>query len=268
MKRSLIILSLAVLLVLPLTLAGCGDGGTTLTESDKATILGFGKRLDGHDTDIGILQGKTMGLDAATVAKLVALDADALAALLDLDLSTIVDDVDQLKTDVSDINDPDKAGSLADIVARVGELENGGTNNGGTATSGEVTVTLDVAEEPFIFMSGATPASQVFPIEITNGTDEYQQVTFNITLRCISTDYKADVAAGPAMTVSGVSLGTTPVPSLTGCQWIYFLWIDTNSIPVAPGKEVSLYVSLSNFQTTSGYEVWEVTLAGVTVKKL
>lgn len=270
MKRTLIIMSLAALLVMPLILVGCG-GGATLTESDVATIRGFGARLDSHDQSIATINNTLNTLDTETLNGLAALDAAELTALLGLSLSTVPADVTQLKTDMAGLKNPGIEGSLPDLVARVEALENdqsGGSDDDGTTPGGGVTVTLDVDEDPFQFMSGVTATSQVFPVKITNGTDEYQQVTYNITLRCVSTDHEADVVAGYSMMVNTIAMGKTPVPAEAGCQWIYFLWIDSGSIPVTPGKTVTVYTTLNDFATSSGYEVWEVTLVGVTATEL
>lgn len=269
MKRILIISTLAALLVLPLIFTGCGDD-VTLTESDIATIRGFGARLDSHDQSIATINTTLNGLDTDALGKLADLDADELAALLDLDLSTTKDDVTQLKTDMADLKDVNKDGSLADLAARVGVLENGGAggSGGGSSISGEVTAILDVDADPLQFTSGTTATSQVFPVRIANGTSKYQKVTFNITLRCVSADYKADVAGGFTMTVNAVPFTATPVPALLNCQYIYFLWSASDSILVAPGKEVAVYVTLNNFATAVNYELWEVTLTGVTVTAL
>lgn len=135
--------------------------------------------------------------------------------------------------------------------------------------SGEVTaVIVTPDEQPPVFTSGVTATNQSFPVRITNGTDKYQQVTFSVILRCISTDYKADVDAGFTMVIGSIPFAATPVPGLTDCQKIYFMWTTTDSIPVAPGQEISVYVILNTFTTTSGWEIWEVTLDDIIAKPL
>ena len=130
MKRTLIILALAALLVLPLIITGCSCGGTTLTESDKATIQGFGKRLDDHDKAIATINNTLNSLGTETLGKLANLDADELTALVNLDLDTALTDIKQLKADMGNIKDIDKEGSLADLAARVEALENGAAGGG------------------------------------------------------------------------------------------------------------------------------------------
>jgi hypothetical protein len=258
MKKTLIIISLLVGVVIPLAGFG-GCGGTKLSDSDLATIRGFSIRLDAHDQAIATIQNTIAGLDTDTLDKLAALDADALEALLDLDTDALINRLAALES------------WKTTMEARVAELETGSDGGDGgspTPPSGQVTVALDVDEEPLTFMSGATAVGQVFPIKITNGTSEYETVTFGITLRCVSTDYKADVTGGYAMMVGGVATVATPVPNNTGCQMIYFLWTTTDKIPVAPGKEFHLYAILNNFVTPSGYELWEVTITSIVVAKL
>ncbi|MBA7586933.1 hypothetical protein ES708_28940 [subsurface metagenome] len=273
MKRILIIMSLAVLLVMPLILVGCG-GGTTLTESDKATILGYAKRLDDHDSAIGKINNTLGALDTETLGKLAALDAAELTALLDLDLDTALTDIEQLKTDVIDINDPDKADSLADIVTRVGELENGGTNNGGTATSGEITVTLD-GEVPFeVYTDKEMTSPYRFSVTIANGTEGWKEVRYCVNFTCTSVDGNAVVdTASIELTASSSSFGGGEVNFAAVCvpaegkTWqVIFTPLNIFKVVVSPGKTTTVYHAITLW--TTGFELWEVTLTGVTVIKL
>jgi hypothetical protein len=263
MKKTLIIISLLVVLVGGLIpLVGCG-GGTKLSESDLATIRGFSTRLDAHDSAIATIQATIANLDIATLDKLAALDTDALEALLNLD-------TDALQTRLTALETWKTA-----MEARVAELEtgNGGGGGGSTPPSGEVTAVLDVNEVPFLFTS--TTASQVLPVKITNGTGDYQQVKFNLTLQCVSVDGVASITGGPAVAVNTVPMLITYVPNTTACpsatcidcQLIYATWADTNRILVAPGKETTVYVYLTAFTTLTS-EVWQATLSGIVATKL
>ncbi len=271
MKRILIIMSLAVLLVMPLILVGCG-GGTTLTESDKATILGYAKRLDDHDSAIGKINNTLGALNTETLGKLAALDAAELTALLDLDLDTALTDIEQLKIDVSDINDPDKADSLADIVARVEELENGGANNGGTATSGELTVVLDGTTPFEVYTDKGVTSPGLFSVTITNGTEGWKEVRYCVNFTCTSVAGNAEVTVAKLMASSSSfgggedSFNVAYVPVASSAWQVIFTPKAIFEIIVSPGKAITVYHIIA--LETNGFELWEVTLTGVTVKKL
>jgi hypothetical protein len=272
MKKILIISILAALLALPLIMAGCG--GASLTEGDLAiiradhtTLIGFGSRLDGHDTDIGKIQDTLEKLDPETLTKLAGLDADKLAALLDLDLDTALDDIAQLQAD------------MTALTTKATILENGQQGQGDVPISGVVTVVIASDATPYPITSTTTAANQVIPVKITNGTTEYKTVTFNLLFHCISTDGVATIdpttvdGAGTdelSMTVSTAPFSITPVSSYGSCQWIYFTWAYAAPVMVAPGGVFSMYATLNNFKTTGAgvYELWEVTLTGVSADDL
>jgi hypothetical protein len=137
---------------------------------------------------------------------------------------------------------------------------------------GEVTAVIDTDE--LEFCSYPTPGQWTFPIKISNPTEDYQQITFNLTLKCISLDSMADVDDGFDMAVGaypwgGVSIpmGITPIPGLTDCQVIYFLWTSTQTIVLSPGDETTVYARLTNFSTCLS-ECWEISLADVIAKEL
>lgn len=256
--KKLLIVSLVVVVVGISALTACGP---KLTENDIATIQGLISRVDALESQVASLKSTVSNINPSTAEEnITQLQADLDAIKLELDGILPADGNTTLDS---------LAALIAGLEARIVALEASGSGGGGEPpSSGEVTVVLDVDADPLQFMSGPTAASQFFPVKITNGTAKYRQVTYNITLRCVSVDKTADVVGGYSLTVNGVPMGATPVPSDTGCQWIYFLWIDSGSVPVAPGKTITVYTMLNNFATSSGIEVWEVTLSGVNVSDL
>lgn len=281
MKRILIIMSLAVL-VMPLILAGCScGGGTTLTEGDVTTIRGFGTRLDGHDQAIAKINTTLGTLDSETLNKLAALDATALAALLNLDLDTALADIEKLKTDVSDINDPDKDGSLA---KRVKDLENdqsGGSDDGNGTPSGELTVVLDGTTPFEVYTDKDMTSPYRFSVTITNGTEDWKAVSYCVNFTCVSVDGNAkvnvvkdgDVIQSPKLTASSSSYGgvaipfeVTYVPSEDKAWQVFFTPTEDFEVVVSPGKATTVYHVIT--LGTDGFELWEVTLTGITVIKL
>ena len=256
MKKTLIII-LAVAVVGISLITACGP---KLTENDIATIQGLITRVDSLEAQVANLQSKVSSSDSVLPEG--------------VDLNQMSTDITALRTDLNGILPADGSTTLDSLAVLITGLETRiaaleatepDDEDGEEPPSGEVTVILDVDADPLQFMSGATPGSHVIPVKITNGTDDYKQVTYNITFRCVSTDGMADVVGGYSLTVNAVPMVATPVPSDTGCQWIYFLWTDPGSIPVAPGKTVTIYTMLNDFETSSGFEVWEVTLAGVNI---
>lgn len=268
MKRTLIIMSLAVLLIMPLIIAGC-DGGTTLTDSDVAAIQGFGTRLDSHDSSIATINNTLNSLDTETLNGLAALDADDLAALLALSLATVPTDVSQLKTDMITLK-----GTTSDIEDRVEALENGDSSDDGTVVSGEVTVTLD-EEAPFQILSNAVGTTPYrFTVTVTNGTDDYQTVSYWVIFDCASHAGGAVLTDIPVLYISAMSFGGggcafeyTLVPS-TGLttQQILFTPCAGFEIVVPKGKTVTVYHTID--VKTDITEVWQISLAGVTVTEL
>ena len=282
MKRTLMIITmLAVLVILPLALAGCScGGGATLTENDIAIIradhtklTGFGTRLDDAEGDIADVRGVTDKLDDETLATLVALaalDAETLERLVGLEEDEL-EALLNLKEWQDDLQNPDKDGSLADIEARLEDLENsqpdGNGGNGGSNPDGELVVTIDVEDPPYTFTTGSTAATMVAPVRVTNGTDGYYEVMFNVTLRCVTSDYEAEVTGVPTMDVNGVGMAGTPVSSWAECRYVYFVWTSPDAILVAPGQTAVVYLYLNSFATATN-EVWEATLADITMTEL
>jgi prefoldin subunit 5 len=103
MKKVLII-SLVVLLVGLTGLTACGGG---ISETDKATIRGFGTRLDNLEAAVASLNSNLANLNTST------LQTDINQAKTDI--TAIKTDLEQLKTDDSEINT--KLDSLADQIA-------------------------------------------------------------------------------------------------------------------------------------------------------
>ncbi len=281
MKKTLTITILAVLIIPSLVLAGgsCGDG-VTLTNDDVAIIradhtklLGFGERLDDAEGDIGDIRAVTDKLDDETLATLLALaelDADTLEKLVGLEDDEL-EALLNLKKWQDDLLDPDKDGSIADVEVRLEELENsqpnGNGGNGGSNPDGELTVEIDVADPPFTFTTGSTAATMVAPVRVTNDTDGYYEVMFNVTLRCVTSDFEAEVTGVPTMDVNGVGMAGTPVSSWAECRYVYFVWTSTDAILVAPGQTTVVYLYLNSFATADN-EVWEATLADITATEL
>ncbi len=264
MKKLLIISLVAVVVgVSALTACGCGQ---QLTENDIATIQGLISRVDSLESQVANLQSNVSTLDSSGIPEGVDLSQ------MQTDLNTISANLNGILSTDGTVTLDSLATLIVGLETRLAALETGEQeeqeSDGEEPPSGEVTVILDVDADPYQFMSGVTPANYLFPVKITNGTEKYKQVTYNITLHCVSTDQVADVAGGYSLTVNTVAMVATPVPGDTDCQWIYFLWTDPGAVPVAPGKTVTIYTMLNDFETSSGFEVWEVTLAGVNVSDM
>jgi regulator of replication initiation timing len=256
-KALLIFAIISLLLVLALVpMMGCDTksvGGSNPGSSSSSDTTSWEPRVKSLETRMGTAEGELETIpDDINIYTLVTDLQDQIDALI-AENAALSDElvVLQLRLDAFEQEEEEEA-----------EEEE-------PPLSGEVTAAIITQDEqPPIFTSGVTATNQTFPVKITNGTDEYQKVTFSIILRCISTDYKATVDAGFTMAIGSMFLTATPVPGLTDCQMIYFMWTTTDSIPVAPGDDVSIYVILNTFTTTSGWEIWEVVLGDITAKPL
>lgn len=264
MKRKLYLVGLVALvlvILVPLIFGGCVS---TKKDTDTATPT-----LESVAADVATL--KSQSSNYATQSQL-----SAFASQEDLDASK-AEFESLLEEMMIGISTPDLSNyvtraeydaMVAEFEDRIAELEaGGGSSGGGGGTEGEVVVAIDSEAEPYTFTTGTTSGNYVIPVEIVNGTTDYQEVIFNVTLRCASTDFEADVTGVPAVDVNTIPMALTEVTAWSTCRYIYCVWTDTNTILVAPDKTTIVYVYLVGFQTSS-YEIWEAILSDIIVTEL
>lgn len=270
MKKVLAIIALAALLVMPLILAGCG--GTTLTESDIATIQGLKARVDSLEAQQASLSSTVANISPGTSEE---------------DITQIKADLDSIRADLDGLKASDDTATLdlltaliAKLETRIEALEGNGEE---PPPSGEVTVTLN-EDAPFEILSytgGATPYR--FTVTIENGTTDYQSVSYWVIFDCvthggatISDDCDSTISddCDPTLFVSMVFYGgggcdfdCTLVPNTGLTQQIFFTPCADFEIVAPKGKTVTIYHTIDGLETENT-EVWEVTLAGVAVTKL
>jgi len=143
--------------------------------------------------------------------------------------------------------------------------ESGGSSS--SSASGVVTVVFDTENTTFI--TNSTRSNQVFPVKITNGTSNYQQVKFGLIMQCVTTT--SNVAEVTDITSVLVNTGTpfaiSYVPDVAKCQIVYFTWSIEDVILIPPNKDYTAYVYINGI-TTANAEVWQITVTSVIATKL
>jgi outer membrane lipoprotein-sorting protein len=285
MKKTLITILVAALVITPLVLAGCGCGGSELSKEDIAVIQadhnklnGYVTRLDDAEADISTIRGVTDKLDADTLATLEALaklDADTLGKLAELE----EDELEALLTLQGwqdDLKDPNKDGSLADLEERIEALESGSSSSTTPpVTSGQVTVAF--TPTPPAVVSGSGLPIQQFNVVITNGTAAWQYVSYSLILTVkASPPTTGATVADLDGTNSGTPMGLTTSFSSsfaftynfvtnTSGQVTQITIYPVHGVAVGPGVSSSSILNYLSFNLPSGVAVqeWNCTILPV-----
>jgi predicted small secreted protein len=275
LKRKLYLVGLVALVLVvlvSLVFSGCFN---TKKDSDAEKPT-----LEGVAADVAAL--KSASSNYATQSQL-----NAYASQADLD-AKIAEFDGMLDEMLSGISTPDLSGYVTKsqydaLLARVEALEaDGGGGGDGGNTSGTVTVALDTSNTTFV--TSSTVSSQLLPIKISNGTDDYQQVKFGLIMQCVTTSPN-NTAEGFAYSTVAVNASTstfavTGVPGdktsscscsegtcIGDCQLIYFTWTGTETVLVSPNTNYTLYVHLNELCTTSA-EVWQISVTSIIITEL
>jgi len=267
MKKALVIVLLAALLVIPLVgLTACGN---TLSDSDLATIRGFATRMDNAEKAIAAVKSDLAGIGAGS-------DVEGIEA----DIADIEEILDGITGDIADIEDDNVA-----LAARIAALENNQNPSGGTnPITGQVTVqlvdnSLCVQSGQLRVYSGPTPGMQyTFAVDIVNGTNQYQYVSFGLILNCVNPANATFPSASPAEHQNptalsvfggyGVTYTRIYIPSnlsaakeYTGVTQLLF----TPSTKVSIAANGTLQMQLMLVMQTSASAQWEGSVTGVVV---
>jgi hypothetical protein len=285
MKKTLITILVAALVITPLVLAGCSCGGSSglsdediaVIKSDHNKLNGYGTRLDDAEASISTLQGVTDKLDDDTLASLEALadlDADTLGKLAELEEDEL-EALLTLKSWQDDLKDPNKDGSITDLEERVEALENGSSSTTPPVTSGQVTAAF--TPTPPAVVSGSGLPIQQFNVIITNGTAAWQYVSYSLILTVkASPPTTGATVADLDGTNSGTPMGLTTSFSSsfaftynfvtnTSGQVTQITIYPVHGVAVGPGVSSSSILNYLSFNLPSGVAVqeWNCTILPV-----
>jgi hypothetical protein len=247
MKKALVVFSLVALLAIPvLGLTGCGDD---LSDADIAKIQGLFTRMDNAEGDISERYTKD------EVDELVGdIEAPDLSDYVTLETyNTLKDDHDKL-------------------AERVKELENSqGTSDGGSNSIGQVSVKIE--EGTLYVLSNLTGSTYRFTVKITNNTDDWQYVSYELLLQ--SNDPPADVDTNNDGSITddvGLTYWgnwtvnytpTTILGSINAADQLMF--VPDAKIPINKNSTVEITYQLAI--KTDGNEKWEGNLTGVVISE-
>jgi len=254
MKKALMIIALAALLAIPLVgLTGCGN---TLSDSDLATIRGFGTRMDDAEKDIGTLKA-----DLAAIGSGSGVDG------IEAGIADIEEILDGIAGDIADIEDDNIA--LAERITALENNQDPGTTN---PTTGQVTVqlvdnSLCVQSGQLRVFSGPAPGGMqyTFTVDIVNGTSQYQYVSFGLILNCINPSAGVTTFADPpALTIfGGYGVTYTKIDITSSGKIIQVLFTPSQKVSVAANGALQMQFMLT-MQTDISAQ-WEGSVTALAV---
>jgi len=243
MRKALITISL-VLLLTALLLGQTACNGTTITDSDLATIRGLIARVDNLESSDATQNSKLTNLSTGT---------------LQTDVSQVKSDIAAIKADITVLksaNSTDGA-KVAALEARIKALEDklatGSTNQ--DTLSGQVTLTVKEGSPIYLYTGPGVATTYNFTVHIVNGTNTYQYVNYSLVLLCLTPTGDAASASLTRWTYITTFTPTYSRPTPTTCNQILFTPGTMTAFSMAAGQTYDVVNQVTITTTTA--EQWQ-----------